>query len=152
MRRPEAMLFLSSRRRQIHSQFLKVVVGLSPRPRHGVACVAGRAGTAVEVACRLRPAGSGVLESRRTAPGARHCPACDPCAAIHCQLAYSPCTLQWRSAADENMVVDPSMPPAAQGRVQLAQGRAWPDRGDDHQRYPRRAADQRYPPVLGRTI
>ena len=65
----------------------KVVVGLSPRARHGVACVARRAGTAVEVACRLRPAGSGVLESARTAPGARHCPEFGARAAIHRRLA-----------------------------------------------------------------
>ena len=65
----------------------KVVVGLSPPARHGVACVARRAGTAVEVACRLRPAGSEVLESRRTAPGARHCPEFGARAAIHRRLA-----------------------------------------------------------------
>ena len=64
-----------------------MVVGLSPRARHGVACVARRAGTAVEVACRLRPAGSEVLESRRTAPGARHCPEFGARAAIHRRLA-----------------------------------------------------------------
>ena len=65
----------------------KVVVGLSPRARHGVACVARRAGTAVEVACRLRPAGSEVLQSGRTAPGARHCPEFGARAAIHRRLA-----------------------------------------------------------------
>ena len=83
----------SSRWRTIETQSIrgfltsKVVVGLSPRPRHGVACVARRAGTAVEVACRLRPAGSEVLQSGRTAPGARHCPEFGARAAIHRRLA-----------------------------------------------------------------